>query len=99
MDPANTEIYTYLHTLSLHDALPIYFGKPLPAADKLKAQLIKFHKAHGSDADKKLFKNPKLIDLLEEELIPSSYFKTWRDVPEVQQYCRDMYHDFLMVNP
>src|SRR3546814_18976359 len=23
-DPANTEIYTYLHTLSLHDALPIY---------------------------------------------------------------------------
>src|SRR3546814_18899835 len=22
-DPANTEIYTYLHTLSLHDALPI----------------------------------------------------------------------------
>src|SRR3546814_21145205 len=23
-DPATTEIYTYLHTLSLHDALPIY---------------------------------------------------------------------------
>src|SRR3546814_9680910 len=23
-DTANTEIYTYLHTLSLHDALPIY---------------------------------------------------------------------------
>src|SRR3546814_18974663 len=24
MDPATTEIYTYLHTLSLHDALPIF---------------------------------------------------------------------------
>src|SRR3546814_2873237 len=24
-DTANTEIYTYLHTLSLHDALPIWF--------------------------------------------------------------------------
>src|SRR3546814_14813543 len=23
-EPATTEIYTYLHTLSLHDALPIY---------------------------------------------------------------------------
>src|SRR3546814_2904115 len=23
-DPATTEIYTYCHTLSLHDALPIY---------------------------------------------------------------------------
>src|SRR3546814_394860 len=28
-DTATTEIYTYLHTLSLHDALPIYqIGKP-----------------------------------------------------------------------
>src|SRR3546814_12931703 len=26
-DTATTEIYTYLHTLSLHDALPIYFHK------------------------------------------------------------------------
>src|SRR3546814_8729771 len=24
-DTATTEIYTYLHTLSLHDALPIYY--------------------------------------------------------------------------
>ena len=38
-----------------------------------------------------LFKDPKLIDLLEEELIPSGYFKTWRDVPEVQQHCGDTY--------
>src|SRR3546814_9359043 len=28
-DTATTEIYTYLHTLSLHDALPI-FGSSLP---------------------------------------------------------------------
>jgi len=53
--------------------------------------LIKFHKARGSDAYKKLFKNPKLIDLLEEELLLSGYFKTWRDVAEVQQHCRDTY--------
>src|SRR3546814_8844438 len=26
-DPATTEIYTYLHTLSLHDALPISAGQ------------------------------------------------------------------------
>src|SRR3546814_20612371 len=25
IDTASTEIYTYLHTLSLHDALPIFF--------------------------------------------------------------------------
>ncbi|MFC3196491.1 hypothetical protein ACFOET_02570 [Parapedobacter deserti] len=63
----------------------------MPSADKLKARLIKFHKAHGSDAYINLFKDPKLIDLLEEELIPSGYFKTPRDVPEVQQYCRETY--------
>src|SRR3546814_11702394 len=28
-DTATTEIYTYLHTLSPHDALPISVGKPL----------------------------------------------------------------------
>src|SRR3546814_19807312 len=27
-DTATTEIYTYVHTLSLHDALPISAGKP-----------------------------------------------------------------------
>ncbi|WP_353197358.1 hypothetical protein [Parapedobacter defluvii] len=32
-----------------------------------------------------------MIDLLEEELIPSGYFKTPRDVPEVQQHCRNTY--------
>src|SRR5213594_5135058 len=29
-DPATTEIYTSVHTLSLHDALPISSGKPAP---------------------------------------------------------------------
>src|SRR3546814_17584810 len=30
-DTATTDIYTYVHTLSLHDALPIYaFALPLP---------------------------------------------------------------------
>src|SRR3546814_12511332 len=29
-DTATTEIYTYLHTLSLHDALPIYRAVPGP---------------------------------------------------------------------
>src|SRR3546814_17299648 len=27
-DTATTDIYTYLHTLSLHDALPIWIGRP-----------------------------------------------------------------------
>src|SRR3546814_15680720 len=30
-DTATTQIYTYLHTLSLHDALPIYFPPTLAA--------------------------------------------------------------------
>src|SRR3546814_15716189 len=30
IDPPTTEIYTYLHTLSLHDALPILPRRPLP---------------------------------------------------------------------
>src|SRR3546814_15188123 len=29
-DPATTEIYTYLHTLSLHDALPILLRETRP---------------------------------------------------------------------
>src|SRR3546814_15716054 len=29
-DTATTEIYTYLHTLSLHDALPISASRPSP---------------------------------------------------------------------
>src|SRR3546814_14520784 len=32
-DPATTEIYTYLHTLSLHDALPISAEPPKYAVD------------------------------------------------------------------
>src|SRR3546814_19499353 len=30
-DTATTEIYTYLHTLALHDALPIFPALPRPA--------------------------------------------------------------------
>src|SRR3546814_18092714 len=33
-DTATTEIYTYLHTLSLHDALPRSGGRSLPFADR-----------------------------------------------------------------
>src|SRR3546814_15675917 len=35
-DTATTEIYTYCHTLALHDALPIY--APLGAAGRQEAQ-------------------------------------------------------------
>src|SRR3546814_8662636 len=35
-DTATTEIYTYCHTLSLHDALPIYF-RPEGAFDGVEA--------------------------------------------------------------
>src|SRR3546814_474271 len=34
-DPATTEIYTYLHTLSLHDALPIYRRNHAARRDEL----------------------------------------------------------------
>src|SRR3546814_16803023 len=40
-DAATTEIYTYLHTLSLHDALPIVVerhGGGLPLADHRRQQ-------------------------------------------------------------
>src|SRR3546814_16834932 len=34
-ETATTEIYTYLHTLSLHDALPIFYrGEPIAGADQ-----------------------------------------------------------------
>src|SRR3546814_13408275 len=36
-DTATTEIYTYRHTLSLHDALPIY---PAPPGDTLRAMVF-----------------------------------------------------------
>src|SRR3546814_13430768 len=37
-DTATTEIYTYLHTLSLHDALPIFAGRADREADDVVAQ-------------------------------------------------------------
>src|SRR3546814_7991681 len=33
-DPATTEIYTYCHTHSLHDALPIYLPAAVQPADR-----------------------------------------------------------------
>src|SRR3546814_18798487 len=36
-DTATTEIYTYLHTLSLHDALPIYGGFTLKGRVRARA--------------------------------------------------------------
>src|SRR3546814_4280307 len=35
-DPATTEIYTYLHTLSLHDALPIWRRRAAPASSNTR---------------------------------------------------------------
>src|SRR3546814_15918842 len=42
---ATTEIYTYCHTLSLHDALPIFMTEsamPPPAEPKRVTRLIRF---------------------------------------------------------
>src|SRR3546814_2291118 len=39
-DTATTEIYTYLHTLSLHDALPISIGLFHPFLDDAKFKMI-----------------------------------------------------------
>src|SRR3546814_11335666 len=39
-DTATTEIYTYLHTLSLHDALPI-----LREPHRREYRLLRFHRA------------------------------------------------------
>src|SRR3546814_20016611 len=55
-DTATTEIYTYLHTLSLHDALPISYGMkgistegPRYSSMEVKEQkiLVKFDHASG----------------------------------------------------
>src|SRR3546814_13007393 len=37
-DTATTEIYTYCHTLSLHDALPISPAPPIPAPRQIVRQ-------------------------------------------------------------
>src|SRR3546814_11595393 len=39
-DPATTEIYTYVHTLSLHDALPIYRRQPARARAAVGSDLV-----------------------------------------------------------
>src|SRR3546814_17832428 len=41
-DTATTEIYTYLHTLSLHDALPIYTIKVMARDNVLHPQQKQF---------------------------------------------------------
>src|SRR3546814_11973088 len=43
-DTATTEIYTYLHTLSLHDALPI---STHPVADVIHSNITSGERAHG----------------------------------------------------
>src|SRR3546814_13953015 len=50
-DTATTEIYTYGHTLSLHDALPIYLGGAPPPALHRAARL-------GADAGHGVFGHP-----------------------------------------
>src|SRR3546814_8383948 len=40
-DPATTEIYTYLHTLSLHDALPIFAGACAGLREDLRTSVAK----------------------------------------------------------
>src|SRR3546814_11448648 len=42
-DTATTEIYTYLHTLSLHDALPTYRLCPASAALRARADPHRLH--------------------------------------------------------
>src|SRR3546814_13165587 len=42
-DTATTEIYTYLHTLSLHDALPICLIDILPTLYLRVAEIIQNH--------------------------------------------------------
>src|SRR3546814_9713389 len=54
-DPATTEIYTYGHTLSLHDALPIYstaatprwHGRPSSAERRRDVRSIPRARRHG----------------------------------------------------
>src|SRR3546814_19212255 len=41
-DTATTEIYTYLHTLSLHDALPIY-PAPRHRRNAVRAHVVALH--------------------------------------------------------
>src|SRR3546814_6432324 len=54
--PATTEIYTYLHTLSLHDALPIYRGIAVVLLAVGVGELHRFHQqvavVRGAEADR-----------------------------------------------
>src|SRR3546814_17534265 len=45
-DTATTDIYTDLHTLSLHDALPISIGK-LAAAGGVGVETIRYYQRRG----------------------------------------------------
>src|SRR3546814_14349190 len=51
-DTATTEIYTYLHTLSLHDALPIYLVRELVRAATVER---KQRVGHVGFADGRIF--------------------------------------------
>ncbi len=65
------------------------FDKPLPDAEKLKRKMKAFHKKMGSDAYEKVFSQPKLNDLIPEELIPGGYFDDYRTVADVVSYCKE----------
>src|SRR3546814_12727347 len=47
-DTATTEIYTYWHTLSLHDALPISWLSPVTLQDD-RVALVPLAHAHAAD--------------------------------------------------
>jgi len=67
------------------------FEKPLPDADRLKRKMKAFHKKIESDAYEKVFSQPKLNDLIPEELIPNGYFDGYHTVAEVVDFCKEEY--------
>src|SRR3546814_20197447 len=60
-DTAATEIYTYVHTLSLHDALPFCTARPCRADAMVRRGLVA-RQGTGGDLDRRFLDSAALVD-------------------------------------
>lgn len=68
-----------------------YSMTKLPTKEELFRRIEKFHSKIGSDTYKIIYENPKLIALIEFELLNTELFETWVTEKEVVKYCLENY--------
>jgi transcriptional regulator with XRE-family HTH domain len=67
------------------------FSKRLPTEKELKKQMIDFHINHESKEYEIIYKQPDLIELIEQKLLKTALFNKWVEVTDVYKFCKEKY--------